>query len=196
MSELRYELVQGETIAARVEPLAALRLQVFRDWPYLYEGTLAYERHYLETYSRCPDSLAVLAWDGSTCIGTTTALPLRDAQPEMREPFERAGVTTEDILYFGESVVLSPYRGRGIGLRFFAEREAHARRLGLRRCAFCAVDRPEQHPMKPAGYVPNDAFWQRRGYQRHPELVCHFDWQDLGEAAPSPHPLTYWLKTL
>jgi GNAT superfamily N-acetyltransferase len=196
MPELRYELVQGEAIAARLEPLAALRLQVFRDWPYLYVGTLAYERHYLETYRRCPDSLAVLVWDDEACIGATTALPLRDAPPEMREPFERTGIASEDILYFGESVVLPAYRGRGIGLRFFAEREAHARRLGLRRCAFCAVDRPEDHPMKPAGYVPNDAFWQRRGYHRQPQLVCHFTWQDLGETAPSTHPLSYWLKTL
>lgn len=196
MSELCYELVQGAVIASRLEPLATLRLQVFRDWPYLYEGSMDYERHYLETYSRCPDSLAVLAWDGQTCIGATTALPLREAGPEMQEPFLRAGIDTSDILYFGESVVLSPYRGRGVGLRFFAEREAHARRLGLRRCAFCAVDRPERHPLKPAGYVSNDAFWQRRGYQRQPQLVCHFDWQDLGEPAPSRHPLTYWLKTL
>ena len=196
MSELRYELVQGAVIASRLEPLATLRLQVFRDWPYLYEGSMDYERHYLETYSRCPDSLAVLAWGGQTCIGATTALPLREAGPEMQEPFLRADIDTSDILYFGESVVLSPYRGRGVGLRFFAERETHARRLGLRRCAFCAVDRPERHPLKPAGYVSNDAFWQRRGYQRQPQLVCHFDWQDLGEPAPSRHPLTYWLKTL
>ena len=193
---IRYELLRGVAIRTQLSALAALRLSVFRDWPYLYAGTLDYEREYLETYVRCADGLAVLAWDGGDCVGATTALPLDHAQAEMREPFLQAGIATADILYFGESVVQQRYRGQGIGLRFFAEREAHARVLGLRRCAFCAVDRPATHPLKPAGYLPNDAFWQRRGYERHSDLVCTFDWRDLDQPESTPHTLTYWLKAL
>ncbi|MDP3857605.1 MAG: GNAT family N-acetyltransferase [Stagnimonas sp.] len=196
MTELRYQTLLGEQIRSRLEPLAALRLRVFRDWPYLYEGTPDYERRYLETYCRSSAGLAVLVWDGEHCVGATTALPLREAHAEMREPFEAAGIATADILYFGESVVLEDYRGRGIGVRFFEEREDHARRLGLACCVFCAVDRPTQHPLRPAGYLPNDAFWGRRGYQRQPQLVCHFDWQDHDQAAPTSHALSYWLKNL
>lgn len=196
MNAVRYEIRRGEQIRARLEPLAALRLEVFRDWPYLYQGTLDYERHYLDTYCRSANSLAVLAWDGEHCVGATTALPLAEAQAEMRAPFERSGIAVADILYFGESVVLKPYRGQGIGLHFFEEREAHARRLGLGRCAFCAVDRPDAHPLQPTDYIPNDAFWGRRGYRRQPVLVCDFEWRDLDQPAATAHSLTYWLKDL
>ena len=164
--------------------------------PYLYDGTLDYERQYLETYMRCDESIAVLAWDGLQCVGATTALPLAQAEAAMREPFEQARLDIGSTLYFGESVVLASHRGRGIGVAFFEHREAHARALGLRRCAFCAVDRPASHPLQPAGYKPNDAFWARRGYTRQSALQCTFDWLDRGEPAPTPHTLTYWQREL
>lgn len=196
MSDIRYQTLMGAAIREQLQTLAALRLMVFRDWPYLYDGTLDYERQYLETYARCDDSIAVLAWDGAHCVGATTALPMRHAEAAMRKPFEQAALTTGATLYFGESVVLASHRGRGIGVAFFEQREAHARALGLTRCAFCAVDRPASHPLKPANYTPNDAFWTRRGYTRQPALQCAFDWLDRGEPAPTTHTLTYWLREL
>lgn len=196
MSGLRYEHLTGRRIAEQLQPLAQLRLRVFREWPYLYEGTLDYEHQYLETYLACSDSLAVLVWDGDVCIGATTALPMTQASAEMRAPFERAGMPLSDFLYFGESVVLSGYRGRGIGVHFFALRESHARALGLLRCTFCAVERPDAHPLRPAGHAGNTGFWTRRGYVRRPELTCRFEWKDLDQPAPTPHQLVYWTKTL
>lgn len=196
MGDIRYQALRGSAIREQLHALAALRLGVFHDWPYLYDGTLDYERHYLETYARCADSLAVLAWDNEQCVGATTALPLRDAESAMRAPIEQAGLDANATLYFGESLVLASHRGRGIGVAFFEQREAHARALGLTLCTFCAVDRPALHPLKPANYIGNDAFWARRGYLRHPELSCSFEWLDRGASAPTMHTLTYWLRTL
>ena len=196
MSAIRYQALRGTAIREQMQPLAALRLTVFRDWPYLYDGTLAYEQQYLETYARSDESLAVLAWDGATCVGATTALPMQAAEAAMRKPFEQAGIGIDNTLYFGESVVLASHRGQGIGLAFFAQREGHAQVLGLTRCAFCAVDRPAVHPLKPSHYQGNDAFWMRRGYSRQASLQCTFDWLDRGEPTATPHTLTYWLRDL
>ena len=196
MPTIRYQTLRGAAIREQLQPLATLRLTVFRDWPYLYDGTPDEERQYLETYASCSESLAVLAWDGSRCVGATTALPLRHAAVAMQKPFEQAGLELDATLYFGESVVLTSHRGRGIGVAFFEQREAHALALGLRQCAFCAVDRPVTHPLKPENHVPNDAFWMRRGYHRQPELSCSFDWLDRGELKPTTHTLTYWLRIL
>lgn len=196
MGEIHYQALHGTAIRHQWQALAALRIEVFKEWPYLYEGTLDYERHYLETYAACDDSLAVIAWDGAACVAATTALPLRAAEAAMRKPFEQAGMGIDHTLYFGESVVLASHRGRGIGVAFFEQREVHARALGLAQCAFCAVDRPEEHPLKPAHHQGNEAFWARRGYRRQPALQCTFDWLDRGEAAPTPHTLSYWLRSL
>ncbi|MES2684042.1 MAG: GNAT family N-acetyltransferase [Pseudomonadota bacterium] len=196
MGNIRYQTLRGTAIREQLQPLAALRIRVFHEWPYLYEGSSGYEHQYLETYARCEQSIAVLAWDGLLCVGATTALPMRHAEAAMRAPFEQAALDIDNTLYFGESVVLGSHRGRGIGVAFFEQREAHARVLGLTRCAFCAVDRPGAHALKPADYTANDAFWSRRGYTRQPQLQCSFDWLDRGESAPTPHQLTYWLRDL
>jgi GNAT superfamily N-acetyltransferase len=94
-------------------------------------------------------------------------------------------------------VLLPEMRGQGVGVAFFAEREAHARAVST--CdyaAFCAVQRPPDHPARPADYQPLDNFWTRRGFTRRPDLHCEMSWRDLGDAAETRKPLTFWVKSL
>jgi GNAT superfamily N-acetyltransferase len=100
------------------------------------------------------------------------------------------------VFYFGESVLLKAYRGRGLGVRLFEEREAHARSLGARYTVFCAVQRPADHPRRPPGYVALDAFWNRRGYRRHPSLHTAFRWRDVDEPAETSKTMAFWFKEL
>ncbi|MCY1665106.1 GNAT family N-acetyltransferase [Rhizobium sp. SL86] len=186
----------GRDATAFVDDLARLRITVFREFPYLYDGDAAYERHYLSTYARSEGSVFVLAADGETIIGAATGTPMATETDEVKAPFLAAGRNPADIFYFGESVLLPAYRGRGIGVAFFDQREAQARRLGLSTCTFCAVERPDDHPRRPADYRPLNTFWAKRGYLHHPELRTHFSWRDLDEADESPKPLSFWLKTL
>lgn len=196
MAELRLEPLRGAQIAQQLDALASLRIEVFREWPYLYEGSLAYELKYLDTYLRSPRSFAILIWDGDHCIGASTTLPLADAEAAAQAPFRQAGHALDQIAYFGESVILRSHRGRGLGVKFFELREAHARELALAQCAFCSVERPVDHPARPADYVTNDAFWMRRGYRQVPELKASFEWPDIGEAMSTPKAMSYWMRRL
>jgi GNAT superfamily N-acetyltransferase len=193
---LRLQRLSGQEILTQMEALAALRIRVFRDWPYLYEGTAEYEAHYLQVYVDCPRSLAVLVWDGERCIGASTCLPLADALPDMQQPFVARGMDLSRIDYFGESVLLREYRGRGVGVEFFRQREAHAREQGLSICAFCSVDRAAGDPRRPADYVGNDAFWTHRGYRKQPQMISHFSWPDIGATESSDKPMTFWTREL
>lgn len=185
----------GTEMAPHLDALGQLRITVFRDYPYLYDGSLEYERDYLRAYLNSPRSLVVLAFDGDVVVGASTCLPMIDEGPEFQDAFVRAGHSLEGICYFGESILLPAYRGRGIGREFFARREAHARRIGgIRHTTFCAVDRPPDHPLRPPDHVPLDGFWQSLGYIRHPELQATFHWKEINETAESPKTLTFWLK--
>lgn len=191
------ERVTGEGLRLYIPDLARLRIRVFRDWPYLYEGDEAYERTYLETYIRSPRSVVVLALDGDRAVGASTALPLADEAAYVTQPFTARGLDIARIFYFGESVLDRTYRGQGIGVRFFEEREAHARSFGTFETAcFCAVQRPDDHPMRPKDYVPLDAFWNRRGYVKNPGFTTHFPWRDIGEAEETGKPMAFWFKRL
>lgn len=194
MGGLRILELQGESIRAHLDDLADVRIAVFREWPYRYEGSHEYEARYLDVYLRSPRSYVALVYDGDRCIGATTAIPLSDAGAEAQQPFLEAGMSIDSIDYFGESVLLPAYRGRGLGVKFFELREAHAKRHGLSTCAFCAVERPQDHPAKPRDYVPNDEFWKRRGYQQVPQLRTTFSWPDIGETVSTAKPMVFWSK--
>lgn len=191
------QLLRGPQIAPHIDDLARLRIAVFREFPYLYDGTLDYEAEYLATYVRSADSLCVLVRDEGRVVGASTALPLMDETEEFQQPFIDGGWDPARVFYLAESVVLPAWRGRGLGVRFFVEREAHAQRLGrFDWCAFCAVQRPADHPRRPADYQPLDAFWSRRGYSHHPELHTEYHWRDLDEREESAKPMSFWLKEL
>jgi GNAT superfamily N-acetyltransferase len=196
VAELNIHLCIGLQVAAYLDDVARLRIEVFRDFPYLYDGDLAYERDYLSTYSTCDQSLFVLVEDAGRIVGASSGLPLAAETAEFQQPLADAGHDVSGIFYFGESVLLPAYRGRGLGHRFFDQRERYARSLGFTLAAFCAVQRPDDHPLRPHQYRPLDAFWLRRGYTKQSNVVAHFTWKDVDEAQPTAKPLVFWLRRL
>ncbi len=185
----------GKAAEPFIDELARLRIEVFREFPYLYNGSTDYERTYLRTYLDVPESVIAIAFDDDRVVGASTGLPMSVETDEVKQPFIANGYDPEQIFYFGESVLEPKYRGRGLGVRFFVEREAHARSLGrFRLTAFCAVQRPEDHSRRPRDYQPLDEFWIKRGYRKHSELTTTFSWQDLDESSQSPKPMVFWIK--
>ncbi|GGJ50360.1 GNAT family N-acetyltransferase [Deinococcus roseus] len=194
---IELQTFRGPEIRGVIPELARLRMQVFRDFPYLYEGSEEYEAHYLQTYLDAPHSLIVVARAQGKVVGASSALPMADEMPEIKAPFLKAGFDLSEVFYLAESVLLPQYRGQGIGVKFFEAREAHAHTLGgFRYATFCAVDRPEDHPLRPVEHVPLDLFWQKRGYQKRPDLHTRLSWRDLGEPEETLKGMTFWLKEL
>jgi GNAT superfamily N-acetyltransferase len=193
---VRTAVVAGAEIERHVDALAGLRISVFREYPYLYEGSLDYERRYLASYAGSPDSTVVLALDGDRVVGASTAMPLAQHSDEVVPPLVRAGMAPASVYYFGESVLDPAFRGRGLGSVFFVERERRARELGYRIATFCAVDRPADHPRRPAGYVAPGGLWRRHGFVRRPDIVGQFSWQDVGEPGETAKPMVFWIKEL
>jgi len=181
---------------AAFDDLARLRIEIFRDFPYLYEGDLDYERRYLATYLTQEGAVIVGAFDGEALVGAATASPLAGHFDDFAKPFAERGLDIADFYYFGESVLEKAYRGRGIGVRFFDERESAARQDGFTRCIFSAVIRPPDHPLRPEGYVPLDDFWRKRGYRRLEGFQTGFSWRDVGEAAETEKRMEFWIREL
>ena len=193
---MQTRVLTGPALDAALDDVAALRIAVFRDWPYLYEGSLDYERRYLDSYRTSPGAVVVGAFDGPRLVGAATGTPLEDHAEDFAAPFAPTGLPLDSVFYCAESVLLPAYRGRGLGHAFFDLREAHARALGRRFSAFCAVIRPEDHPLKPKTYRPLDAFWRKRGYAPLPGVIAHFRWTDVGQTGETEKPLQFWGRPL
>ena len=186
----------GTALMEALLQVARLRIAVFRDWPYLYDGDEAYERRYLQAYADSADAILVGAYDGDRLVGAATGTPLEDHAEDFAAAFAGTGYALDEVFYCAESVLLPAYRGQGAGHRFFELREAHARRLGRRHAAFCAVVRPADHPARPEGYAPLDPFWRKRGYRPLDGVTASYQWKDLGHAAETAKPMQFWIKDL
>ncbi|MGJ8637762.1 MAG: GNAT family N-acetyltransferase [Opitutaceae bacterium] len=196
MPALEIKVLTGAASLPYTIEVGRLRVEIFRDWPYLYKGTLDYEKDYLKHYAASKDSVVALALVGENVVGASTALPLVDASREFRDAFQGSEFELESIYYLGESILQPAYRGQGIGHSFFDAREAQARKVGAKYTAFCAVDRSSDDPRRPNNYRSLDTFWNKRGYQKHPSIQATFDWREVGQSAESPHTLSFWIKPL
>lgn len=194
---LNYHRLSGEEARAFINELATLRLKVFWDFPYLYEGTLEYEKNYLETYFKARHSFIFLVQDGDKIVGATTGIWAQEEEESFQKPFLNAGFDPANIFYFGESVLMSEYRGKGIGKRFFQERETYARSLPfIKRLSFCAVERPIDHPLRPQNYEPLDVFWHSQGFQKVAGLRTEYKWQDRDQDQLTTKKMQFWMKNL
>ena len=193
---MRVEVLTGAALDAALDDVARLRIEVFRAFPYLYDGDLAYEREYLQTYRDSAGAVLVGAFDGARLVGAATGTPMEDHAEDFAGAFDGTGYALGDIFYCAESVLLPEYRGRGVGHRFFDLREGHARAMGRRYSAFCGVVRPEDHPLRPEGHAALDPFWRKRGYAPLDGVVAHFRWKDVDAAEETAKPLQFWIKAL
>jgi hypothetical protein len=196
-SSLIVKRFSGKALQEYIPDIARLRIEVFREFPYLYDGTLDYESTYLRTYIECEQAVVVLVFDKDRVVGASTGMPMSAESPAFQKPFIEKGMNPADYFYCAESVLTSVYRGQGLGMKFFEEREAHACELGgFSYSCFCAVIRPQDHPLRPPEYVPHDAFWRKRGYSPRADLHCSLSWKDTDHDTETSKDLGFWVKSL
>jgi GNAT superfamily N-acetyltransferase len=187
----------GDDILTVLPDLARLRIAVFRDWPYLYDGTLEYEEEYLDKLAKAKGAVCVIARDGDQIVGASTAAPMVEHADEFGGPFTKAGYDISKIFYCGESVLLKSHRGHGLGHTFFEKREEQAHKLGgFTHSTFCRVIRPDDHPLKPKDYIPLDGFWTKRGYAPVEGLTATYSWKDIDQKDETVHHMQFWMKKL
>lgn len=196
-NNIEIKILTHTDILPVLQDLARLRIIVFRDWPYLYDGTLEYEEKYLKTFAAAKGAVVIAAYDGKNMIGASTGAPMIEHADEFGDPFQKAGYDIQKIFYCGESVLLKTHRGLGLGHVFFDGRENHARKLGgFKFSTFCRVIRPESHPLKPADYSALDPFWKKRGYTPLEGIIATYKWKDIDQTNETIHNMQFWIKAL
>lgn len=195
-NELKIKRFKGAAVREFIPYLAKLRMNVFREYPYLYDGDLDYETDYLHTYVCCSESNIVIVFDDKRIVGASTAIPLQYETSECQAPFINQKMNVNNIFYLGESVLLPEYRGRGIYKYFFSEREAAAREFGSKISAFCGVDRATNDLRRPASHRSLDPIWERFGYKKQSHLCAYYAWKEINHSERTTKPMAFWLKEL
>jgi GNAT superfamily N-acetyltransferase len=195
--DFRIRTYTGQAISQVATPFRWLQRTVFSEWPYLFGGNSAGGQAYTNRYTLVPRAALFLATAGGEPVGAATCMPLEEESANIQAPFLERGWNPRRFFYFGEGIVLKEWRGRGLGVRFFALRESHARATSTADyTVFCSVRRPADHPLRPESPASNDRFWRHRGYVPLPGVSCVMHWTDHGEIDRSPHTLDFWIKSL
>ncbi len=108
--------LEAAALVAALPDIAALRISVFRDWPYLYDGDHAYEESYLARYAEVREAVVIGAFDGPRLVGASTGMPLVAHADDFAAAFSATDFTLKDVFYCAESVLLPDYRGQASGM--------------------------------------------------------------------------------
>lgn len=192
---IELKVLPPEKARGLVEELGRLRIKVFAEFPYLYNGNLDYERRYLETYFKAQSSLVGVAIDQGKIIGMTTAISLSHEEESFQRPFRDKALDPADYYYFGESLLLPEYRSLGIGKWFMQIRLDKARELGHAYACFCRVRRDKSDPRRPQSYRDLDSFWMSLGFAPM-DLTTTYSWREFGEESESAKTMEFWRMSL
>jgi GNAT superfamily N-acetyltransferase len=194
-AELKTACLHGLELKPFLPEVAQLRINIFKEYPYLYEGNLDYEMGYLKTYSDCAESFMVLVLAENKVVGASTAIPMEYETIDFQQPFLDHNIPLKTIFYLGESLLLPAFRGRGIYRHFFEKREQAAQKYGANICTFAAVVRDLNDPRRPKNYVDLEETWQHFAYQKT-NFCTAFEWQEIGNTAPTKQRMHFWMKNI
>ncbi len=201
MSTLRLETHLGSEVLPYIRDVATMRIEGFRDFPYLYEGTYEYEEKYLEGYAKEPRAMLIRVLEGDQLAAVATSTPLAssaDIVAEAPERFAALGHDPKTFYYYAEILVKKAYRGRGIAEMIYREREKWARKWGYRHLCLAVVQRSKDHPLRPVDYKSPERIWIRDGFTKaNVEII--YNWPTIlpgGEVAPLDNPMAFWMRTL
>ncbi len=194
--EITIKIVTGKDIASLLPFISEQRLKVFREYPYLYEGSFECEKEYLEGYNRSPNSAIAVAYDDGLLIGFLTGMPLKFFE-QNEESFKRNGLDAELFYYFGEVIVLPQQHRKSICMKLFEALEEHVKKLGYSNSSFLTIITQENNPMHPINCEPIDILCEL-GYSKS-TLTKTLDWltvQANNSSQRQSHTLVYWIKKL
>ena len=189
----------GTAILPYIEVLANWRIEFFKVFPYLYDGTLAYEQGYISGYAEGKDAMLVTVHEDNEVVAIASGIALLSEHDIVADATSQlAGlVNINTTAYLGEIIIQPAFRGKGLSKQIIATLERFYKNLGYSHTCFLTVIR-EKPPMEPVGYVDPQAFWGPQGYIKT-NITTIFNWptiQPEGQVIDAENELVYWVKTL
>lgn len=195
------EIHVGKDAAEYIDYVSQLRIDIFKEYPYLYEGELEYEKQYMHGYTTDKKSMIAVAKVNGELAGVSTGIPLisdSEIVADAKNVFAKQNVEVGDYYYYGEVIVLPKFRGHGITTKLYSEQNQLIQEWGFKHVCILTVVREENHSLKPKDYKSPDGMWKHLGFFRN-DLTIDYHW-------PTIHPdksvkdvnntLEFWTKNL
>src|SRR3990167_4137978 len=97
------EIYVGKDSADYIEAVSRLRIQIFKEYPYLYEGELDYERRYMQGYTSDDKAMIAIARVDGILAGVSTGIPLvsdSEIVSDAKKVFSQENIDIGDFYYY------------------------------------------------------------------------------------------------
>lgn len=186
--------LKGREILPYIKDLANLRMELFREYPYRYDGSLEYERDYLNTYINSNDATMIVAFYGDKVIGASTGIQLEHEVEPLKMAYNDENLTK--LFYVGELLIKPKHRASNIFIPILKALREAARSHQCNKMIFCVIDRPENDPKKPKDYLPLDKLWTYFNCKKNPSKSATLYWKEIDEKDESPKKLIFWERKI
>ena len=195
------EIYIGQDSTDYIDTISKLRVDVFKEYPYLYEGELCYEKNYMLGYTTDKQAMIAIARVDGKLAGVSTGIPLisnSEIVVDAKKVFLQEKIEIGDYYYYGEVIVLPEYRGRGLTTKLYAAQNELIKSWGFKHVCILTVVREIDHPLKPVDYKSPEKMWEHLGFFRN-KLITDYHWPTI-QADKSvkdiKNTLEFWTKQL
>lgn len=195
------EILTGKDVQKYIVLLSRLRVNNFKEYPYLYEGSVEYEKQCMQGYISCPRCVFTIAKVDGKIAGVLTGIPLvsdSSIGTEAEKIFKLNNLNPSEYYYYGEIFVLKKFRNLAVVASLFTAQNSKAKDLGYKYAVMLTVVRQENHPLKPKKYKSLDQLWARAGFSKM-DLTINCRWPTIrpdGSIEDINNLLEFWMKKL
>lgn len=133
-NEYTFKLICGPAIKKQIEYLAQQRLTFFKEYPYLYQGTLEEELTYCNWFCNLSTSILAIAYDNNKPVGLVSGTSFVDFSTHFvgsYDLFKNAGFIPETFFYIPEVIIDPMHRNRSVAKELFKLIENYAHDIGF-----------------------------------------------------------------
>lgn len=161
ITPLLMTIALGSQIAQMIPAIAQFRIESFKEYPYLYAGTLEREYEYLELYKNNKHALAIYRIESKQEVVVIGA-PLVAVFPEVKPIFESAQLDANSF-YFMEEATFTIEDDRLLS-EMVAMVETKIKKWGYENLRLLTIREEENHPLKPVNYQSIELLLEKIGF--------------------------------
>lgn len=180
-NNLRIESLSGAESKKYFEDFARLRIEIFREYPYLYEGTVENERNYIENYLSNPQSRIFVLFDGDKICGMLTTVPMSGEYQDIIASFEKTGLKSSESFYLGDMILQKEYRNRKLFPIFFNAALEHAKCKGFKTLSLMCIVCKDADWGRPAEFRDVVRLCEKIGFTKIDGGVIELKWASLAK---------------
>lgn len=175
-------------------------MQMYQEFPYLYQGNDSYEHDYTKMYHDVAHAVMAVASVENTYVGMALGLPVYavDFVP-LGALLQEKGYCPQQVFYISDVIVQEKYRKLGIATQLMRVMQEQALSWGYTSLCLATVVRDSSHPLCPSTFQSSDRLWLKLGFLKTDILLEPIIWptvQPDGTVQDYANSMVLWIKSI